>query len=77
MVQISVPGYAGSVHSRRDLTSPQTPSPMMYFGSLARVGSRGGAFEKVVDSKKFSVVLVSNEKGLSLSDIGDGSKFCL
>ena len=75
-VQISVPGYSGNIYSR-DPRTPEAPSPMMSFASLSRVGSRGGGFEKMSDGKKFSVVLVTKEKGLCLSDIGDGSKFCL
>ena len=75
-VRISVPDYSGNVYSR-DSRSSEAPSPMMSFGSLSRGVSRRGGFEKVIDGKKFSVVLVSKEKGLCLSDIGDGSKFCL
>ena len=48
---------------------------MMSFSSLSRGISHGGGFEKVIDGKKFSVVLVSKGKGLCLSDISDWKSF--
>ena len=69
-----MPGYSGNVYSG-DSRSPEAPSPMMSFSSLSRGISHGGGFEKVIDGKKFSVVLVSKGKGLCLSDISDWKSF--
>ena len=49
----------------------------MSFTSLTRSGYREGGFEKGIDHKKFSVVLVLKKGLVCLSDIGDRSKFCL
>ena len=74
-VQISVPEYSGNVYSG-DSRGTEVLSPtVMSFASLSRDVSRGGGFEKGIDGKTFSVVLVLKGKGLCMSDIGDGSSF--
>jgi len=75
-VDLNIPGYAGNTPPSSAGGSVAV-SPMLSIGSMSTAVSRGGGFGRGSDGKKFCVVLILKGKGVCLSDIGDGAKFCL
>jgi hypothetical protein len=76
-VKLSIPGCSGTPSGPVTTKSSLLISPMFSIGSASSGVARGGSFGKEADGKEFSVVLVKENVGTCLSNIGEGGKFCL